>query len=333
MAPRVDVIVPCYRYGHYLDQCVGSILSQADVELRVLVIDDASPDNSAEVARALAARDNRVSFVGHTANKGHIATFNEGIEWAGGDCLLLLSADDYLVPGALARAARLLAEQPDVGFVFGRVLDLHEDGSILRIHPLGQTPLPSTQIMSSDAFFRLNGAKNIVPTPTVVVRTSLQKRVGGYRPELPHSGDMEMWLRLAAHSAVGFIDDDQAVYRRHDTNMSLGYYVESRLPDLRQRRKAIEFFLRENAALLLDKPDIRNILFEDLSKQAIRLAGNAFADNNRDATEAISRFAIEVFPPVWRSWPWAKLTCKRAMGPRNWQALRSAFYGLARQRS
>lgn len=66
----------------------------------------------------------------------------------------------------------------------------------------------------------LSGAKNIVLSPTVVVRTSLQKRLGGYLADLPYASGMEMWLRLAAHSDVGIIAADQAGYRAHAGNMS-----------------------------------------------------------------------------------------------------------------
>ena len=53
----VDVIVPCYRYGHFLRDCVESVLAQAGPSVRVLIIDDASPDNTAEVASDLTKRE------------------------------------------------------------------------------------------------------------------------------------------------------------------------------------------------------------------------------------------------------------------------------------
>jgi hypothetical protein len=56
---RIDVINPCYDYGRFLDQCVNSVLGQQGVDVRVLVIDDASTDNTAEVAAALAREDPR----------------------------------------------------------------------------------------------------------------------------------------------------------------------------------------------------------------------------------------------------------------------------------
>ena len=54
----VSVVIPCYKYGHYLEEAVSSVLDDQDgVDVRVLIIDDASPDDSAEVASKIAARD------------------------------------------------------------------------------------------------------------------------------------------------------------------------------------------------------------------------------------------------------------------------------------
>ena len=71
-----------------------------------------------------------------------------------------------------------------------------------RIHPqTKQRPVPRWRPTSSfrgREFIRISGPLNVVPSPTAIVRTSMQKRAAGCRPELPHAGDMEMWLRLAA---------------------------------------------------------------------------------------------------------------------------------------
>src|SRR5690348_14683949 len=109
----VDVIVPSYRYGRFLRQCVESVLTQSVRNVRVLIIDDASPDNTSEVAAGLASEDGRVEWRRHTANIGHIATYNEGIEWVSARYTLLLSADDYLLPGALERAVNLMDAHPE----------------------------------------------------------------------------------------------------------------------------------------------------------------------------------------------------------------------------
>ena len=98
---KVDIIVPCYNYGRFLERCVRSVLDQSVRDLRVLIIDDASSDEFMSVAKKLAENDPRVSIIAHPQNRGHIATYNEGLlDWATSDYSLLLSADDVLTPGA-----------------------------------------------------------------------------------------------------------------------------------------------------------------------------------------------------------------------------------------
>ena len=105
----VDVVIPCYNYGRYLKTSVNSVLSQVGVEVRVLVIDDASSDDSEAIAGKLASAESRVTFRKHAVNKGHIATYNEGlIDWSEADHTVLLSADDMLAPGSLSRAVAIM---------------------------------------------------------------------------------------------------------------------------------------------------------------------------------------------------------------------------------
>ena len=65
-------------------------------------------------------RDKRVEYRRHSVNHGHIATYNEGLDWAAGDYTIVLSADDLLAPGALLRAVRLMDTHPEVGLTHGR---------------------------------------------------------------------------------------------------------------------------------------------------------------------------------------------------------------------
>src|SRR5215210_1888787 len=102
-APRVSVVIPLYNYGRFLGECVQSALDQDGVDVDVLVIDDASTDDSLSVATAIAAGDSRVRVVCNERNLGMVGTMNEGLWAAGGEYLVKLDADDLLTPGALAR--------------------------------------------------------------------------------------------------------------------------------------------------------------------------------------------------------------------------------------
>lgn len=324
----IDIVVPCYRYAHFLRQCVESVLAQVGVDLRVLVIDDASPDNSSQVADELRRADSRVTVVRHPTNRGHIATYNEGIEWASADYMLLLSADDYLLPGALARATNLMDAHPEIGFTFGAAFLVDDQEPPIR--PEGGADTPVSKILGGLEFIELSGARNIVPTPTAVVRTSLQKRLGGYRAELPHSGDMEMWLRLAAHASVGVLTAYQAVYRRHAANMSLTYTQDGLLPDLHQRQAALECFFHTAVHALPGSARLRERLILSLARDSLNLASAAFNNGQMTMSGRLADYSLAICPEIRRSLPWIALTCKRLMGPKTWSMLRPLVTTMCR---
>ncbi len=194
---RFDVVVPCYNYAHYLPGCIDSLLSQEGVEVRVLIIDDASTDDSAVVAAGLAERDPRIEVRGHEANRGHIATYNEGLlGWADGDYTVLLSADDLVTPGAFARADRVMTDRPSVGLVYGRSEYFLTNDELPPIgrHQLGVKVWAGRQWLER----RCRSGVSVISSPEVVVRSTVQQQVGGYRPDLPARGDLEMWLRTCS---------------------------------------------------------------------------------------------------------------------------------------
>lgn len=328
----IDVVVPCYRYGRFLRDCVQSVLTQGVADVRILIIDDESPDETPQVGAALAAGDSRVTYRRHVKNCGHISTYNEGIDWTTSDYMLLLSADDYLLPGALKRAMDLMDAHPGMGLCFGEALEL-QDGA-------GTTPIKvhvdsdaDVITMTGEDFIHLcvsSGANNIVPTPTAIVKTSLLKQLGGYRADLPHSGDLELWLRLAAHGSVGILKSNQAVYRRHTANMSLAYYEDDRITDLQQRKAAFDVFLQTCRGVLPGAERMYHSLLQPLGHEAVSRASSAFNSNRLDLSRRLRDFALSVHPEVRRSRAWTALACKELMGFRMSNALLPA---VARIRS
>jgi glycosyltransferase involved in cell wall biosynthesis len=279
----VSVVIPCYRYGHFLEEAVASVLGDQDgVDVRVLIIDDASPDDSAEVARAIASRHAQVEVLVHEVNRGNIATFNEGLlEWADGDYCTLLSADDRATPGALARAADLLDAHPEVGMVYGRALWV-VDGAPL---PTPRTKVRGWSVRPGQEWLehRFRQAENPITTPEVVVRTSLQRRIGGYDPELPKAADMELFMRFAAYAHVGFIRGvDQAFYRLHGTNMSS---TVTALMDLRQRRSVFEVVLERYGDRFADTERLSLMVHRQLCREALWAAGRVYDRGSLRASE------------------------------------------------
>ena len=141
------------------------------------------------------AKDSRIRVIRHETNQGHIATYNEGIKQIDGDYFVLLSADDCLAPGSLGRATSLMEANPNVGMTYGQAIAFSTDQPPeARITSTGMSIWPGEQWIRQVC----QSGKNFIFCPEVVVRSSVQRQIGGYDPSLPHSGDMEMWLRIAA---------------------------------------------------------------------------------------------------------------------------------------
>lgn len=215
---QVDVVVPCYNYGSYLDDCVNSVLCQTHENVRILIIDDASSDDTPDIAQAL-CRDQRVIYRRHKSNQGHVATFNEGLDWASADYTLLLSADDVLTLQSLERSVKLMESNPEVGMTYGLISILTDDSGLNSC--VADPDCDMVEVIPGLFWIQqcCIATRNLVATPTAIVRTEIQKRVGGYDPSLPHTGDLEMWLRIASCSSIGFINEHQAWYRKHSCNM------------------------------------------------------------------------------------------------------------------
>lgn len=308
----VDVVVPCYNYARYLPGCVESVLRQDGVNVRVLIIDDASSDDTARVGSKLAAADARVHHRRHQENRGHIATYNEGLlEWSDAPYSVLLSADDLLLPGALSRATRIMEADRTIGMVYGRPLYVRGEAPLRNI-PRRQKPHTR---WSGNAWLegRCRAGHNVISSPEVVVRGDVQRAVGGYRPELPHVADFEMWLRIAAVSNIAYVRGvPQALYRIHGTSMTTH---RTRLVDLHERRRAFEMLFATQqiarAAMLHD------LARSALAREALWAACRAYdhdAIEEANVAELVA-FALATYPGASRLSESGALRRRQRLGP------------------
>jgi glycosyltransferase involved in cell wall biosynthesis len=311
----VSVVIPCYNYGRYLTKCVQSVIDQQDVDIDILIVDDASPDGSASVVRKLAERDERIRAICHEKNMGHIATYNEGLAQATGDYTVLLSADDLLTPGCLGRATTLMENHPSVGMTYGFAVKC-SDAEL----PSARTVATSWIIWNGHSWIanRCRSGHNVLRSPEAVMRTSVLRRIGiDYRSDLPHTGDFEMWMRAATVSDIAYISGaDQAYYRIHQSNMHHSTF--DLLADMTGRLRAFDTIFSERADLLPGAESLRDTAHRTLAAEAFGHAISAYTRGVADEQliDEYIAFALATHPAAKQFSEWRTLAGLRAGGSR-----------------
>ena len=125
--PLISVVVPTYNYAHLLPRALDSVLGQKDENVELIVVDDGSADHTAAVLADYQARHPSLQVI-RQANSGAAAARNRGIAQAGGSYVLLLDADDELLPGAISALQVQVRGQPQLGMVLGAQISVYPDG-------------------------------------------------------------------------------------------------------------------------------------------------------------------------------------------------------------
>lgn len=254
MAPRVSFVVPCYKLAHLLPDCVNSILRQSFQDLEILVMDDCSPDDTAQVARGFG--DRRVVHVRNDENLGHLANYNKGIGLAKGEFIWLISADDCLRGAhALESYVNVLDSHPSVGFAFCPAMALI-DGQEKGLVPWGTNGEQDFVVRGREYLETLLRGNRVV-APSAIVRRCCYD-IERFPLDMPYAGDWYLWCRFALEFDVAYVAEPMVYYRLHQTNMTEAFTGED-------SRKGIE---DESRVLWRIHDDARRAGLEEISELA-----------------------------------------------------------------
>lgn len=291
---RVSVVVPCYNYAHFLRGAVESALTQEDVDVQVVIVNDKSPDDTGVVADQLAA-DPRVTVVSNERNLGHVRTFNRGLEHADGDFLVRLDADDLLTPRCLSRAVTLFEHDPGIGLVYGNPYHF-----TTATPPVPRTSRVSWTLWSGADWLeeRCRRGVNCITTPEAMVRMSVMHEVGPLDTRLRFAQDMELWCRIAAVSVVGRVKGaDQALHRDHPSSMSATDGSPA-LVDLEERRQVFASVFQSTGASLPNADVLHTMAARVLARESVSYADRALDAGDRRLAEQFLAYARETAPDV-----------------------------------
>lgn len=189
--PLVSVVCLCHSHGRFVREAIESVLQQTYPNVELIVVDDASTDDSPFIIREALKNYPTVPFLALQENIGNCRAFNQGLKVARGQYIIDLAADDILLPERIAHGVEIFAQGPErVGVHFGDAQLIDEKGEVLGLH---SDRYPHRSIPQGDIYKELI-ERYFVCGPTTMVRKSVFDQLGGYDESLYYE-DFDFWVR------------------------------------------------------------------------------------------------------------------------------------------
>lgn len=239
--PLVSVLLPSYNAGKYLSSSIKSILTQTYNNFELIIIDDASIDNTEEIVFNF--RDDRIRYFKNHKNLGVVNSLNKAISLAEGKYLLRMDADDISLRNRIEIQISYLEKNPDVGVLGTNLKCFGKNNDIWR-NPVSFEEIKIKLFFDSPLWH-----------PTVAIRKSVLVNNNIYYDlDYEHCEDYKMWYDLSKVSIIRNIDKILLLYRIHDNNHSRN---QPNLKKLRMQIYSESIFNRNHQ---IYDPDLHNLL-------------------------------------------------------------------------
>jgi glycosyltransferase involved in cell wall biosynthesis len=218
--PQASIIITTHNRPHLLPRAIESA-RLAGTDLEIIVVDDASDDNTAEVCRSF---NGNVKYVRVDRNQGVAGARNIGLLASQGDFVSFLDDDDTRLPGSMNKQLAMLRQEPNAGLIYAQTIIGDQDGHT----PRGITP---EELPQGDLFFKLL-ARNFIPCGSVVFRRACLSAVGLLDDSISGPDDWDFWIRVAEIYPIIALEEPVGVWRQSNPASGQGTSNIGRLVSL-----------------------------------------------------------------------------------------------------
>lgn len=271
----VSVIVPNYNHARFLRRRMDSILSQNVRDMEIVLLDDASTDDSLAIASDYAARDARIRIVRNEFRIGNVfAQWNRGVELTTGRYLWIAESDDYAAPGLLEALAARLDAHPAAGLSYCNSWLVDENdvrvgsmAGVYRSFPGGERWTRDFVNNGASELRQHLAALNTIPNASaVLVRRDAYLSAGGADPSFSLCGDWLLWSRILRRWDVAYCAEPLNLFRRHGATVRES--AETSCLHVREMCAVAE----DNLAAVDIPPETLRRFRENLARQWVRSA-------------------------------------------------------------
>jgi cellulose synthase/poly-beta-1,6-N-acetylglucosamine synthase-like glycosyltransferase len=281
--PEVAVVVPNYNYAQYLEKRLGSVFAQTHPVSEIIVLDDASTDNSAAVVRDTAAAAGRsVRWLASASNSGSVfKQWRRAADLARSEWIWIAEADDGADPGFLAALCQALADAPDAVLAFSDSRAVDAGGMAMWPDYQGYYAESGAPMLARDGVFPAGdflreclSARNLILNASAVVwrRTALQRalrRCGAELAEFTMAGDWRIYAEvLSEGGSVAYVSRPLNTHRRHAASVTHRLPIARHLEEVARMHRHMQSVLGADPGLVRRQ---RQALAE--ARMALRQAG------------------------------------------------------------
>ena len=222
-------MVPVYNGAPYLRECLSSLVAQTWPHRDILVMDDASTDETPEI---IASFGGSIRSFRQPKNRGQFGNAEDGVARASGDYIAVYHADDVYDADIVEQEVGFLERHPDAGLVFPLIRLIDAGG-----REYGHLDLPRElrgreTLSYGDVLNGVMTYKNVfMPTPGAMSRAGLYRDAGGFRAEFGSAGDLDLWLRCARLTRVGLLERQLLSYRHTTGSQGQSYQLRRTVPE------------------------------------------------------------------------------------------------------
>lgn len=209
---KVSIIIPCYNYGRFLDECFSNLQAQSYGNWEALVIDDGSTDQTMEIVRNWQADEPRIQYF-YQLNSGVSKARNLGLRKANGELIQFLDADDLLSEDKLRHQVQYFQQHPEVDLCYTEN-HYFEDGS-------PDVYYPDQDFLGKDWMIRFSGKgafaieqlirNNLAVVSSPMIKKSLVAQAGFFPEQVAHTEDWQFWIQCALSGAsIHFLPNPDA---------------------------------------------------------------------------------------------------------------------------
>jgi glycosyltransferase involved in cell wall biosynthesis len=213
---KVSAIITAYNYAAFLPDAIESVLGQTRAADEIVVVDDGSTDDTAQVVAAYAGQGVRYVY---KENGGAGSARNTGLRETSGDLVAFLDGDDRWLPDKLAWQLAHIEQNPGVGLVTGSEWQVYSSGEppyLLRRAPI-----------ASANFYPDILVENTIGNPSLtLIRRECFDAAGVFDEKMPLGQDWDMWIRLAMRCRVGVVEAPLIYFRRHGSSLTANKVLE-----------------------------------------------------------------------------------------------------------